>query len=101
MDKKTIMRLAIADALEKVLEKTESLQDVSVQQIIEKCGLSRPTFYRYFSEKYDVVNWSYTYHVEELSGLYAASAARADDDAFLHFVQFFYDKRNYFSKVIN
>ncbi len=101
MDKKTIMRLAIADALEQVLKKSESLQDVSVQQIIEVCGLSRPTFYRYFSDKYDVVNWSYTYHVEELSGLYTAKSASADDDSFLHFVQYFYSKRNYFSKVMD
>ncbi len=101
MDKKTIMRKAIADALEQRLERADSLRDVSVQDILDECGLSRPTFYRYFSDKYDVVNWSYTYYVEELTGLYGQGGASADDDMFRHFVQFFYDKRHYFHKVLD
>lgn len=100
MDKKTIMRKAISDALEQLLEEADSLQDISVKDILARCGLSRPTFYRYFSDKYDVVNWSYTYYVEELSGLY--DAAVLPSEALLRrFVQFFYDKRNYFHKVMD
>jgi len=101
MDKKTIMRKAISDALEQLLEGADSLQDISVKDILERCGLSRPTFYRYFSDKYDVVNWSYTYYVEELSGLYDKSPVRFNEDMLRRFVQFFYDKRNYFYKVMD
>ncbi len=98
MDRKTIMRKAISDALERLLTKANSFQDVTVQDILDECGLSRPTFYRYFSDKYDVVNWNYTYHVEELTGLYEDAAS--DEEMLRNFIRFFYDKRQYFSKVM-
>lgn len=101
MDKQTIMRKAISDALEQLLEDADSLQDISVKDILEKCGLSRPTFYRYFSDKYDVVNWSYTYYVEELTDLYGKSAAISNENLLRRFIRFFYDKRNYFYKVMD
>lgn len=101
MDRKTIMRKAISDALERLLERTDSLQEISVADILDECGLSRPTFYRYFSDKYDVVNWSYTYHVEELTGLYDEGGGVSDEALLRSFVQFFYDKRNFFCKIMD
>ena len=101
MDRKTIMRKAIADAMERVIDRTGSLRDVSVQAILEECGLSRPTFYRYFSDKYDVVNWSYTYHVEELTGLYNGQKDNSDEEMLRRFIGYFYDKRSYFIKVMD
>ncbi len=101
MDKKIILRKAISEALEQLLERADSLQDISVQDILEQCGLSRPTFYRYFSDKYDVINWTYSYYVEELTALFDDAASPPRGDLFLPFVQFFYDRRTFFTKVMD
>lgn len=98
MDKKTIMRKAIADALEQQLQQVDSLQELSVQQILAACGLSRPTFYRYFSDKYDVVNWIYTYYVEELA---PRDPPLTHEQRVLRMVQFFYEKQSFFRKTMD
>ena len=33
------------------------LEKLSISTICERAGISRPTFYRYFSDRYDVFNW--------------------------------------------
>lgn len=33
------------------------LDRITVSEIIEEADVSRPTFYRYFKDKYDLVNW--------------------------------------------
>ncbi|WP_275442891.1 TetR family transcriptional regulator [Petralouisia muris] len=35
----------------------ESLDRITVTEIVEACEVTRPTFYRYFKDKYDLVNW--------------------------------------------
>ena len=37
--------------------KVTSVENITVKQIIEKCGLTRQTFYRNFQDKYDLINW--------------------------------------------
>ncbi len=101
MDKKIILRKAISEALERLLERADSIRDISVQDILDQCGLSRPTFYRYFSDKYDVINWTYSYYVEELTALFDDAASATRGDLFLPFVQFFYDRRTFFTKVLD
>ena len=34
-----------------------SVENITVKQITEKCGLTRQTFYRNFQDKYDLINW--------------------------------------------
>jgi len=36
---------------------TTSVDDITIRQIVENCGLTRQTFYRNFRDKYDLVNW--------------------------------------------
>ena len=36
---------------------TTSVENITVKQITEKCGLTRQTFYRNFLDKYDLINW--------------------------------------------
>ena len=36
---------------------TTSVENITVKQIVEKCGLTRQTFYRNFLDKYDLINW--------------------------------------------
>ena len=43
----------------KRLGETRYIEALSVKEICEKCGISRPTFYTYFKDKYDLVNEIY------------------------------------------
>lgn len=37
--------------------KTTPVDDITIRQIVENCGLTRQTFYRNFIDKYDLINW--------------------------------------------
>lgn len=39
------------------LMQTTMLDDITVKQIVEEAGTTRQTFYRYYKDKYDLVNW--------------------------------------------
>ena len=51
---KTKCRLARAM---KECMKSTSVENITVKQITEECGLIRQTFYRNFLDKYDLINW--------------------------------------------
>ena len=51
---KTKYRLARAM---KECMKCTSVENITVKQITEECGLTRQTFYRNFLDKYDLINW--------------------------------------------
>lgn len=46
----------LARAMKECME-TTPVEDITVKQITEKCGLTRQTFYRSFLDKYDLINW--------------------------------------------
>ncbi|MDD5804167.1 TetR/AcrR family transcriptional regulator C-terminal domain-containing protein [Blautia sp. HCP3S3_H10_1] len=37
--------------------RTTPVENITVKQIVENCGLTRQTFYRNFLDKYDLINW--------------------------------------------
>ena len=37
--------------------KSTSVENITVKQITENCGLTRQTYYRNFLDKYDLINW--------------------------------------------
>ena len=37
--------------------KTTPVEEITVRQICEICGVTRQTFYRNFQDKYDLINW--------------------------------------------
>lgn len=43
----------IIEAIKKLLEK-HTFENITVQNIIDEAGVSKPTFYRYFQSKYDL-----------------------------------------------
>lgn len=45
--------------------KTTGVENITVKQITEKCGVSRQTFYRNFIDKYDLINWYFDRLLEE------------------------------------
>jgi AcrR family transcriptional regulator len=48
------------------LASEKSIEEISVQDIIRESGFSRQTFYRYYSDKYDLMNQVYSTEYERL-----------------------------------
>ncbi len=55
-----IIKNAVAEGT-KDLMRSKTIDSISVYEICEKTGLNRRNFYRYFRDKYEVVEWIY-YH---------------------------------------
>ena len=49
-------KYTLARAMKECMKVT-SVENITVKQITEKCGLTRQTFYRNFQDKYDLINW--------------------------------------------
>ena len=65
-----IERMQIRTLLEesmKELMNTKPLQKITVQMILENCSVSRPTFYNYFFDKYDLINQIFKKNVDTLA----------------------------------
>lgn len=45
----------------------KSIEKISVQEIVNNTNLSRQTFYRYFKDKYDLINWSMKVFLDQLA----------------------------------
>lgn len=54
----------IFEACERLLEQM-SFEDLTVKDICREMGISRPTFYRYFSDKFEIAQWRWDRAGEE------------------------------------
>ena len=48
------------------LAETRTIDKISIIDIVENCSLTKPTFYRYFKDKYDLIQWIYAQNVEKI-----------------------------------
>ena len=46
----------LADSIKDCM-KTKPVDKITVQNIVDGCGMTRQTFYRNFKDKYDLINW--------------------------------------------
>jgi len=65
MDKRT--KKAIIQAFNDLIERYE-FEDITIQMICKKAEVSKATFYRYFRDKYDVMNENYKTLLDYYSG---------------------------------
>lgn len=56
MDASEKMKYKLARAAKELMAFT-SVDRITVKQIVERCGVTRQTFYRNFKDKYDLINW--------------------------------------------
>lgn len=56
MGKSDATKYRLAESIKQCM-KTTSVDDITIRQIVENCGLTRQTFYRNFLDKYDLINW--------------------------------------------
>ncbi|MBZ9633111.1 dihydroxyacetone kinase transcriptional activator DhaS [Clostridium sp. FP1] len=53
-----LTKKALALSIKKLME-TIPLSKLSIQEIVDNCGINRQTFYYHFKDKFDLVNWIY------------------------------------------
>ena len=58
------------------LIKTKDMDRITVEMIIKEAGISKATFYRYFKDKYEVMNYNYTQLLDALSSPEHSSSYR-------------------------
>ncbi|MBQ9663048.1 MAG: TetR/AcrR family transcriptional regulator C-terminal domain-containing protein [Oscillospiraceae bacterium] len=57
MVRKTTKEILAESFIELAAQK--SINRISILDIVENCSLTKPTFYRYFKDKYDLITWIY------------------------------------------
>ena len=89
-------REKIANALQRIL-RTKAFADVSVGDICGEIDISRTTFYRYFQDKYECMNWVYQNQIR----LILEKNRKIDDwkATVYDTVCALYERKEFFSKV--
>ena len=59
MGKQETMKYRLAQAIRECM-KTTPVDRITVREIVQTCGTTRQTFYRHFTDKYDLINWYLT-----------------------------------------
>ena len=64
MKRKTAKEILTASFQE--LAAVKSIDKITIQEIVDNCGYSPATFYRYFTDKYDLIAWEHTRAVGDI-----------------------------------
>lgn len=48
------------------LSEQKSVDKITVKEIVANCDISSATFYRYFHDKYELIEWMFTYQMEDI-----------------------------------
>ena len=90
--------MAIADSM-KQLMKSKPFDDISVNDIINKCGVSRKTFYYHFFDKYDVVNW--IFKTDVVDSILESTTLDNWADGSSKLCRYIYDNRTFYTNAVN
>jgi probable dihydroxyacetone kinase regulator len=85
----------ISDAMYHLL-KNNSFKKITIQMVLEESKVSRSTFYKYFKDKYELMNWCYQSYVDTL--LLQVHAGNWKDTLCLIF-RFLDDNHEYFENA--
>lgn len=47
------------------LAEVKPIDKISIMEIVENCSMTKPTFYRYFKDKYDLIAWIYVQEAQK------------------------------------
>ena len=64
MERKKMTKALIGESL-KVLMRDHPFEKITIKMITDEAGVIRPTFYNYFCDKYEVVEWIFNEHIIE------------------------------------
>lgn len=90
-------KLKIANAT-KHLVASQPFDHISVTSIMEAAQLRRQTFYDYFHDKYDVLDWIYTVEINE--AVKYCNTYRYWPQTLLKMMTYFEENREFYQKVI-
>ncbi|MFB6466764.1 TetR/AcrR family transcriptional regulator C-terminal domain-containing protein [Cytobacillus sp. Hz8] len=89
---------AIANAMKKLM-KVKPFSDISVNDIIKECDVSRKTFYYHFRDKYDVINW--IFNTDVVDSILESTTLNNWADGSLKLCRYIYENRTYYTNVVN
>ena len=89
----------IAESLQSLLS-VKPISKITVAEIVGGCGMTVPTFYNHFSDKYSLVVWIYASEVERLLLRIGAEGCRWSD-ALRDIMQYFHTNRDLFVNVLS
>ncbi len=83
-----ITKKALANSLKKILSKKE-FNKVTINDIVDDCGVNRQTFYYHFKDIYDLLEWIYTNEViEKIKNIESDSPAENWQQEFLYVFEY-------------
>lgn len=79
------------------LMKSKDAKNLTVQKILDEAHISRATFYNFFADKYDVINYYFESYVEQMT-----KGENEDDMSLIEVCafNFIYDNKDYFSNAM-
>jgi len=83
--------------VKQLLEK-KNFEELTVQDILDASGISRGTFYRYFSDKYDVVNSYYREYV--MDNIMSEFNGTNHTEITIGILEFIFKNKEYFSNIV-
>lgn len=75
-----------------------NIEGIAVDHIMKNCGLARQTFYHYFRDKYDLMNWIYLQKAQAIIAEYRIN--NSPYYLYYHTLEFFKSKSSFFMKAI-
>lgn len=76
----------------------QPVDEVSVNDIIQEAGISRPTFYRYYTDKFDATNSIYDQHISKIREDYLRD--NDFEQLMCSFYRIFYDHRAFYLNLL-
>lgn len=88
----------IADSMFSLL-KTKSFEKITIEMVLNESKVSRSSFYRYFNDKYELMNWCYQSYVDTLLIMVYNGTENWRNTLFLIF-RFLNDNHEYFEQAV-
>jgi Transcriptional regulator len=98
MSNANITKVAIASAIKQLMEKTP-FDRITTTDIIDKCGISRKTFYYHFQDKYDVVNWIFM--VEIVDGILECTTPENWMEGSFKLCRYIKENKSFYKNAVN
>ena len=88
----------LAQSFRELAEK-KNIDKITIKDITDNCGYSPATFYRNFSDKYDLIAWDYVYRTTEIMDKVGVDDYKWRDTLFDAF-RFFEDNLQYLKNLL-
>lgn len=75
------------------------IDKITITEITDNCGMSQPTFYHHFKDKYDLIVWIYIHESGEIMPKIGRDGY-SWRDTLLDWAQYFAEKREYFINAL-